>query len=139
MDTAWLWRAVLVAIGIALYRGSVRLVASELHWVVSSGDSGWQFRVHRLAFTSYVAGGLIACTGAALDPRGAAEMLNSGALSSFGAALGLLRAPRLFRVGPDKRVASGSVVNRSVGWILAAAAVSIFYIAILGPGIKIAL
>ncbi len=138
-QAAWLWRIVLVAIGIALYRRSMILVASELHWIVPTSDNEWQFRARRLVFTSYLAGGLIACAGAVLDPRGAVEMLNSGAATSFLAALGLLRAPRLFRGQRDKHVVSDRVVDRNLGWMLAAAVVSLFYIAILGPGLKVTL
>jgi len=133
----WLWRILFVAVGIVLYRGSMKLSAAELHRIVPASGTEWQFRVRRLVLISYLAGGLIACAGATFDPRGAIEMLNSGAASSFLAALGLLRTPRLFRGLPDKPVVSDSIVNRNHGWILAAAIVSIFYIAILGPGVKV--
>jgi hypothetical protein len=136
MSYLWLWRILFVAVGIALYRGSVRLVASELRWIISTGETNWQIRVRRLVFTSYVAGGMIACAGAAMDPRGAIEMLNSGALSSFAAAVGFLQVPRLFPVSGEERAPTPNVVHRNLGWIFVAAAVSIFYIAILGPGIK---
>jgi len=136
MPYLWLWRILFVAAGIVLYRGSVRLVASELRWIVSASDANRRFRVRRLVFTSYVAGGLIACAGAALDPRGAMEILRSGALSSFAAAVGLLEVPHLFLVSGEGHATAHDFVYRNLGWILAAAAVSIFYIAVLGPGIK---
>ncbi|MGA8151579.1 MAG: hypothetical protein WB952_11560 [Terriglobales bacterium] len=132
----WLWRVAFFAGGIGLYRGSERLVASELRWIISPTGPNWSSRVGRSVFTSYVAGGLIACAGAALDPRGAFEMLNSGALSGFAAAIGLLQVPRLFSLSGDEHATAQSAVYRSLGWIVAAAAVSIFYIGILGPGIK---
>ena len=134
-----LWRSVFVVAGLGLYLACERLVAAELHWIVPASDANWRIRVRRLVLTSYAAGGLIACAGAILDPRGIWEVWNSGAMSSFVAALGLLRTPRLFPGLPDKPVASASVVGRSGGWILAAAIVSIFYIAILGPGVKVTL
>jgi hypothetical protein len=133
----WLWRILFVGAGIVLYRGSMRLVASELRWIVSTSDTNWQFRVRRLVRTSYVAGGLIACAGAALDPRGAIEMLNSGALTSFAAAVGLFEIPRLFPVSGRERATAHRIVDRNLGWVLAAAAVSVLYIAILGPGLKV--
>ena len=134
----WLWRILFVAVGLALYRGSIRLAASELHWIVPTSDSNWPTRVRRLVFISYVSGGLIACAGAALDPHGPMEILNSGALSSFAAAIGLLKVPGLFPASGEEHVTSQSGVSRSVGWIIAAAAAPLFYVAILGPGIKIA-
>lgn len=135
----WLWRSVFVIAGLGLYLACEKLVAAELHWIVRGSDANWRTRVRRLVFTSYVAGGLIACAGAIFDPRGIWEVWNSGAMSSFVAAVGLLRTPQLFPGQPDKTVAYVSVVNRNAGWILAAAIVSIFYIAVLGPGVKITL
>ena len=44
---AWLWRIVSVAIGIALYRRSMILVASELHWIVPTSDNEWPFRARK--------------------------------------------------------------------------------------------
>jgi hypothetical protein len=134
----WLWQVLFVVIGIALYRGSMRLVASDLHWIISKSDVNWRFRVRRLILLSYVAGGLIACAGAALDPRGAMEILNSGALSGFAAAVGLLWVPAFFPIFGKERDTARGPISRSFVWILAALAVSIFFIAVLGPGIKFA-
>jgi hypothetical protein len=64
------------------------------------------------------------------------EILRSGALSSFAAAVGLLEVPHLFLVSGEGHATAHDFVYRNLGWILAAAAVSIFYIAVLGPGIK---
>jgi hypothetical protein len=120
----WLWRVVFVAAGIVLYRASEKLLATELRWS--------RPRVPRMAFTAYVAGGLIACAGAALDPRGSIQMLASGALTSFAGAIGLLRVPRLVLASGETQAVA---IRRSFGWVLCAAAVSIFYIGVLGPGI----
>lgn len=79
--------------------------------------------------TAYIAGGLIATAGAAFDPWGPMEMLNSGALSSFGAAAGLLWVPRWFS-------APGATgITRNYPWIVGAGLVSVLYIFVLGPGI----
>jgi hypothetical protein len=129
----------LAVVGIALYRASERLVASELHWIVPARGTEWPLRVRRLELTSYLAGGLVACAGAAFDPSGPVEMLRSGALASFIAALGLLWTPRLFGGRPEKDVATESVIGRSVGWMLAATGAAVFFIAILGPGVNVTL
>ena len=136
MKYAWPRRVVLVVAGWILYRWSMRLVGRELRWIVSKDETDWQFRVKRLVLLSYFAGGLIACAGAVLDPHGYGEIVNSGAASSFLAAVGLLFVPRLFETTPESSVASGSAVRHSFGWIAAAVSVSVFYIAILGPGIR---
>ncbi len=85
--------------------------------------------------------GVIACAGAALDPHGPMEMLNSGAASSFLAAVGLLWVRGMFGRFRDKAgtagVAGASVIRRSVGWMIAAAAMAIVYVGVLGPGVRI--
>jgi hypothetical protein len=126
----WIWRIVFIALGFLLYRASINLLATELHWIDSPS------RARRLLLTSYIAGGVIACAGAALDPRGPFEILNSGALSSFGAAIGLLQIPS--RIPPSATSQANHAIERSVGWIVSAAAFSIFYILLLGPGIRMA-
>jgi len=132
----WLWRVVLMVIGITLYRASMRLVAAELRWIVSRNEGSWPLRVRRVVFLSYVAGGLISCAGAALDPRGAMEVLNSGALSGFVAAVGLLWVPVLFPLVGVERDTAPAPISRSYVWILAGLAVSVIFISVLGPGIK---
>ncbi len=134
----WIWRVLFVIVGIALYRASTRLVAAELHWIIPKSDPASRFRVRRLAWLSYIAGGLISCAGAALDPRGAMEILNSGALSGFASAVGLLWVPGLFPLYGQEHDTAGHAVSRGFAWIAAGLAVSVFYIAVLGPGIKFA-
>ena len=131
----WLWRSMFVVIGILLYRGCVTVSASELRWIVHPADGDSQFRVRRLGVVCYIAGGLIACAGAAFDPRGAAEIWNSGALTSFGAAVGLLLVPGRFLSFRQELAAWHRGISRSTVWIVLAALISIFYIGILGPGL----
>lgn len=136
----WAWRILFVVIGLVLYRAAVRLAASELRWIVRLADRDAPARVRRLVLISYIAGGTIACAGAAFDPRGAVEMLNSGALSSFGAAAGLLLIPSLVstfqpQLGTGHGGASGHLIHRSAAWIVFAAVMSILYIGVLGPGL----
>jgi hypothetical protein len=92
-------------------------------------------RVRRIVVYSYLFGGIIASAGAILDPRGPMEILRSGALSSFAAAIGLLRVPSLYRSSPPAQPASSAVLSRSLAWILAAILGSLSYILLLGRGI----
>ena len=128
-------RILFVAIGVALYRLSIRLLAKELLWVVPLQGMATKARVSRLIRLSYIFGGVIACAGAALDPRGALEIIRSGALSSFGAAIGLLAVPVNFYRLPQTHGPVDQPISRHLAWLLAAAAASIYYIWILGPGI----
>ncbi len=134
---AWPGRILLVIVGFALYRLSIRFAARELRWFIPAVDSAARSRVSRFILISYISGGVIACAGAVLDPRGRIEILNSGALSSFGAAVGLLSVPGIFlRLPPQSGVLDVSV-SSNLPWLIAASAGAIYYIGILGPGILI--
>jgi hypothetical protein len=63
-------------------------------------------------------------------------MLHDGALSSFGAAIGLFEIPR--RLAQSAKGAANKAIQRSLGWIFGAAVIAIFYVFLLGPGIKVA-
>ena len=137
--TRFLWpgRILLLILGILLYRVSIRLLATELRRIIPTNDSRVSPRISRLICISYISGGLIACAGAVLDPRGAMEILNSGALSSFGAAIGLLFIPPSLPRLPEPVNSPQTFIDRDLPWILAAAAGAIYFIGILGPGILI--
>src|SRR3974390_3074489 len=129
-------RVLFVVLGILLYRLSIRLIVEELSWIVSPHRLNTKPRVARLIRFTYSFGGLTACAGAILDPWGAMEILRSGALSSFGAAVGLLAVPGFFARSPQKLAEPAQApITRHLAWIFAAAAASIYYILILGPGI----
>jgi hypothetical protein len=118
LPNVWLGRFALAVAGWLLYRWTVRLLGASLKWPA------------RTVLTAYVAGGSIACAGAVFDPWGPMEMLNSGALSSFGAAVGLLWTPRWFS-------GERAEISHGMGWIISATVVSILYVWVLGPGIKL--
>ncbi len=137
--TKFLWpgRILFLFLGILLYRVSIRFLTTELHRIIPTNGSKVNSRISRLIWISYISGGLIACAGAVLDPRGAMEILNSGALSSFGATIGLLFIPPSLRRLPEPLNLPETFIYRDLPWILAAAAGAIYFIGILGPGILI--
>jgi hypothetical protein len=86
----------------------------------------------------WLAGGIIATAGAALDPRGSMEMLNSGALSGLAGAIGLLQISAIigrYQLSDPQGTGGPFVLERSTGWIVAAAAASLLFIGVLGRGI----
>jgi len=121
----WVWRIVFVALGFWLYRLSMKILASEIRWITLRSVS-----------ISYIAAGFIACAAAIPDPRGAYALLHDAALSSLGAAIGLLYIPRQLLKPPGD---PQQPIYSSVIWLIAAAVLSCFYIFVLGPGITIAL
>jgi hypothetical protein len=81
-------------------------------------------------------GGVIACAGAIFDPRRRFEILNSGALSSFVAAIGPLKVPQFFPQFTEKTIAPPEPVQRGIAWIIATSVASMLFVFALGPGIK---
>jgi hypothetical protein len=136
----WPFRAVLFVAGFALYRLSSRLAARELRGFFDASASGALPRARHLMWTAWFAGGIIATAGAAFDPRGSIEMLNSGALSSFAAAVGLLWIPPLLARSPyppqPAHTSTPLIVARSAPWIASALVASFFFIGVLGRGIS---
>jgi hypothetical protein len=112
----WVWRTLIFVIGLVLYRAAISVASSELHFVLSGKTPQWIF-----------------------DPRGRIEMLNSGALSSFAAWVGLLAAPSLFPLYSDKNLVAVSPFRRSIPLIVLATCAVVFFVAILGPGIPFSL
>lgn len=134
----WLWQALLFVAGVALYRAAIPFITSELHFVVSSKAPEWRSRVVHLLVTLGVASGLIACAGPFFDPRGRIEMLNSGAASILASWVALFFVPSRFALFPDKSEVIDGRVQRSVLLILLSAAASVFYVFVLGRGIRFA-
>jgi hypothetical protein len=132
----WPGRVLLAIAGFLLYEASMRIVAQESGGIFDGSQVDVQVRARQLIEVAWLAGGVIATAGPALDPRGALEMLNSGALSSFAAAVGLLRIPRRVQAVTIPRANYNSTITRSIGWILVALAASVFFIFVLGPGIR---
>jgi hypothetical protein len=131
----WPGRVLLVIAGFLLYEASIHLCANSLGQMLDGSAADLQVRARRLVGIAWLAGGLIATAGPALDPRGALEMINSGALSSFAAAVGLLRIPRRLKAAASPPIIRDTTIIRSGGWLAAALAASLFFIVVLGPGI----
>lgn len=139
LTPAWVWRGLMLAVGLVLYRATVSLTSSELHFVLSVKDPRWRSQAVFLLLALCGTGGLVAGAGAFFDPRGRIEMLNSGALSSFASWVGLLFVPSRFPLYPDKKIVAVGPVERSVVLILLAVAAAICFVAVLGPGIPFSL
>lgn len=137
LKPAGLWRAILFVAGLFLYRGAIRLLAADFHFVVRAAETKWQPRVRRILVTLYLAGGVAACAGAMLDPRGPGEILRSGAASSFVACLGLGLVPKFFPLYPDNSVTSRDLVPRNIPLVILATMAFLLFTLVLGPGIQL--
>jgi hypothetical protein len=140
-EPQWLWRVLLVVVAVVGYYGSMKLLARPL--AVFAGTAGVptgrppdKARLKRITTIPYVAAMIIACLAGALNPNGWRTMLTAG-LPAAAAAFGLTQMDHF--VGSIWGGASQEVIGpmqRSSRWILAAVVVLIFFVGVLGPGIR---
>jgi hypothetical protein len=135
---AWAWRLGLTAIGIVTYFFVfVPLSLRELRPFLGKDANIRVRRARPLTVTPYLTAGVLACTAGALNPVGPLLILISAAAASFGgqSALAwmwaLLYGPRI----PSSEFQMPEI-DRSRGWIIAAAVLAIAFIAGLGPGVS---
>ena len=141
LEPEWLWRMLLVAVAVALYYGSMKLLASAISPFAGTARlpaAGRQdkARLGRITLIPYVAAMLLACLAGALNPNGWRTMLTAG-LAAAGAAFGLTQLDHLLDSGWGN--ASQQVIapiERSSPWIATAVVVLIFFVGVLGPGIE---
>jgi hypothetical protein len=92
--------------------------------------------VRRLAYGSYVVGGLLFVAGAAANPIDPQLTLMAGVSSGFGAMAGLLFLPAIVEgrtTSPDE----GESLPLSYAWIIAAILVAVIFVGLIGPGIPL--
>jgi hypothetical protein len=131
-----LWRGLLVLLGAAVYFFSMRAAALELERVAGSEDGGR--RARRIVWFPYLAAGVLACCGAALNRTMPSTLaaLGLAAASSFGAGWGMLQLPNMQSRGAVNEADRGSRIRFRLVWVLAAAVVAAAFIFVLGPGVE---
>jgi hypothetical protein len=136
LEPHWMWRAALVAAGIATYWGVVRFSAARMASLVRGGVVNRQ-DVRRLVFSPYLAGGLLLVAGAALNPIGPQLILLSGLSSGFGAMAGLLYLPALVEGDTKDSGTPAPALAFSPAWLIFSILTAAIFIFLLGPGINL--
>jgi hypothetical protein len=142
-EPQWLWRVLLILVSVVGYYGSMRLLAKPFASFVGTVALPTEKGLHtsrfmRLTAIPYIAAMIEACLAGALNPNGWQTMLTSG-LPAAAAAFGLTQMDHF--VDSASHLSSSKTVEplqRSLFWILAATAVLIFFIGVLGPGMRFA-
>jgi hypothetical protein len=127
-----IWRPAMAAFGGALYFLLARRSARWLRPLVGNDELSMR-RARLLTVPAYIAGGLLFCLSGLSNPLGPILIAISAAAASFGGASGLLWLTQF--LPRDHRAADPAVLDRSNGWIVAGCAVSVIFVAILGPSI----
>ncbi len=137
----WLWRVLLVVVAVAGYYGSMKLLARALAPFaetagVRTGGLPDKTRLGRITRIPYIAAMILACLAGALNPNGWRTMLTAG-LPAAAAAFGLTQMDHFISSVWNKTSQEVTEpMQRSSLWILAAVVVLIFFVGVLGPGIR---
>ena len=125
----------LVVVGIATYYGAILVVGSALvRYVGVSLDDPSRYR--KLTFIPYFSAALLLGAGGLLNPIGIQLVWESALPGAAGADCGLLwmRYYVSKRTVPER---GSPAISRSYAWIVAAAAVSLAFVFVLGRGIPL--
>ena len=131
----WLWRALLVFVGISSYFGAALIVGSALvrYVGVPQNDSR---RLTKLTLLPYLTSIVLATASGLLNPIGMQLMWQSALPATAGGHSGLLWLKYYIPRGtvPER---SSDVIGKNYAWIAAAIALSMPFIFVLGRGITL--
>ena len=116
----------LIAMGVALYALSLRIVARVF------SRFGPRSRARRIVRTAWLTAGVFACITALFDPHPLHAIAHSAAPQSFALSVGLLFLPR-YMTSPSHE----TPIARRVVWLLAAMTVAALSVWLLGPGFAV--
>lgn len=125
----WLWRAIMFAVGLAVYiavvRRSIRMMATMLGGGETARRTQW-----RIAMTTYMIGGVSAVLVSLFNPLGIAITLMSAVASSFGGTAGLFNVAYAKSCDEPPR---DFVIDRHYAIVVAGVLVTAAFAAVLGP------
>jgi hypothetical protein len=131
----WLWRSLLVVVGIASYFGAVLAVGTGLVRYVGVPRNDLR-RLRRLTWIPYFSAVVLLSLAGLLNPIGIQLMWQSALPAAAGAHSGLLWLMYYIPRGTvPERGSEG--IGRSYAWIIVAAGLSLVFIFVLGRGITV--
>jgi len=130
LEPAATWHAGITIAGIALYLLAMRKLGAVLRRTLAIGTSG--IASFGFALTALLAAGVLSAAASFFDPRGASTILTDALPSSLGS-FGLVWVGWIIgKRSPDLRIA----LPASPAWIVAGLASAMFFVAVLGPGLR---
>jgi len=129
----WLWRALLVIVGMSSYFGAALVVGIGLVRYVGVPRNEFR-RLRRLTLIPYFSAVLLVCAAGLLNLIGIQLVWQSALPATAGAKSGLLWLRYYIPKGtvPERRPHG---IDRSYGWITVAVALSLVFVFVLGRGI----
>jgi hypothetical protein len=140
MHPYWLWRTMLIAVGVAAYYCAMVIVGISLvHFLgVSPGDNA---RIRRLMILPYLSALVLEGVAGCLNPIGLRLVFESALAATAGANAGMLwiqyYIPKRTIPGPNHQP-DHQAIRRNYAWIVVAGVLAIAFIFILGRGIHLA-
>jgi amino acid transporter len=135
MHPHWLWRALLVVVGVSSYYAAVLLVGIGLvRYVGVARDQ--QKRLRKLTIMPYFSAILLACVAVLLNPLGIQLLWQSALPATAGGQSGLLWLQYYIPRGTEPN-RTPEQVERNSNLIIAAGILALVYIAVLGRGITL--
>jgi hypothetical protein len=131
----WLWRALLIVVGIGTYYLAMRIVGGSLVRDLGVPTSD-RARFRRLTWTPYFAAIIIEVVAGLRNPLGLPLVFESALPATAGAQCALLF---LIYYVPRSTVpcAKFQLIPRSYPWIIVSSALILVFVLVLGPGIQI--
>ena len=133
LHAPWLWRALLVIVGMASYFGAVLAVGIAIVRYVGVPRSESR-RLRRLTLIPYFSTLILVCTAGLLNPIGIQLVWQSALPATAGAKSGLLWLRYYIPKGTVPRRRPDGIA-RSYVWITVAVALSLLFVFVLGRGI----
>jgi hypothetical protein len=137
----WVWRIGMTIFGAATYLLAGRISLLELRPLIGSNKEQRYQRAVQLSVIPYLAGGILMCIAGSLNPKGAILILISAAASTFGGTSGLMWTTQMLKGGtliPYGPPAEPIPIQRSWPLIVAACAIAIAFIGVLGRSVHFA-
>ncbi len=128
----WLWRALLIIVGVISYYASMLLVRTELRYF--RGLETNPRRIRTLCWTPYFTDGILAGLGGLVNPAGLFYVIASALPSTLGANAGLLSLPSMMRRS-NAAQEQAEPIRRNTALIASAALAALLFIFVLGRGI----
>ena len=131
---AWLWQILMSVVGLVSYFLTVRLAVRTIEPHIGGVGRTRITYARHLVLASYLTGVVVAVGIGFLNPYGGVIVLTSAAASTLGGTSGFLWMMQLINLkqAPDTLL----TFQRSWGWIIFGAAVTVVYALVLGPTVR---
>jgi hypothetical protein len=131
----WLWRSLLIVVGVAAYYAAVRIIGAALMRYVGVQQNDLS-RMRKLTLLPYLSSIFLLCAAGLMNPIGIQLVWQSALPAAAGAQCGLLWMR--YYIPKSAAPERGSErIGRSYAWIAAAAILSLLFIFVLGRGIPL--